>query len=431
MQPEQLILRATMQTDSPLIINSGDVDALTDTEPVRDANGLPMLPASSLAGVLRAAVGQQADRWFGCESRTGGQRSAVTLTDGLLHWSDDRPRDGLITDPAELAALAADPVCRHVLPGSSELVRQHVRLNERGTVDRDGKFSRDAVPTGARFTFELRTSNRAAADRLASVIGAGLHLGGATRAGYGALTCIAIGRADLTLPKDWARWCEIMGASLETRRGIAMQAPAAATQAAREWRVKGRIEGPLLIGGDGQKDAEDRAPWREPQFRWDSASGRLVPDVFVIPGSAIKGPIRHRTLFHLRNAGLTDTEADAIFGSQATPTGGAAGWLRFHDCQIPDGTTTFQQTHVGLDRFTGGPRRGLLFTDAALWRPCLDIRITELPGARLTQRHRAALTAALQDLAAGRLGLGAEWGEGAGVFHDAILTQPAELAHAA
>jgi hypothetical protein len=79
---------------------------------------------------------------------------------------------------------------------------------------------------------------------------------------------------------------------------------------------------------------------------------------------------------------------------------------------------------VGLDRFTGGPRRGVLFTDEALWQPNITLRVTELQPDQITNRQRAALRAALNDLAQGVLGLGAEWGEGVGVFRDAIVTPP-------
>ena len=72
-------------------------------------------------------------------------------------------------------------------------------------------------------------------------------------------------------------------------------------------------------------------------------------------------------------------------------------------------------THVGLDRFTGGSRRGVLFTDEMLWRPELAFRITPLRGFPCIA-CRAAFTAALNDLKSGRLGIGADWGDGVGVF---------------
>lgn len=406
MSIDRFFLRVTMESRAPLIIASGDSDALIDTDPVRDANGVPMLPATSLAGALRAAAGDKAKVWFGWQERDKGQRSAVTLTDGLFHWSNNQPRDGLVLPPQ--LPPADDPLCRAVLPGQRPLTRQHVRLNEHGVADGTGKFSRDAVPSGARFTFEITTDQRHAWEGLQRILAGGLFLGGANRAGYGEMVCIALRGEALSLPKDWERLKTIRTGDLGSHRGMPIIARAPQPGLARVWTVKGQIEGPLLIGADGRNDKEDRAPWSEPWIDW--SKGTLAEeDRFVVPGSAIKGSVRHRVLFHLGDP----AQVDALFGVAASDQGGAAGHLRFHDCQI-EGTTEITQTHVGLDRFTGGPRRSVLFTDAMLWRPKLTIRISEV--GTLTEKQRDALRKALNDLAGGCLGLGAEWGEGAGVL---------------
>ncbi|WP_428697118.1 RAMP superfamily CRISPR-associated protein [Stappia sp.] len=416
MQRDWTILRVTLQSRSPLIIASGEDEAMSDTDPVRDANGLPMLPATSLAGALRARAGNTADDWFGWQVEDGGKRSSVAFTDGLFHWADDRPRDGLVLKPDDLAGMSGDDLCKAVLPGQRPLIRQHVRLNDKGTVDGDGKFSRDAVPTGARFTFEMRTDNRAAADALQGLIREGLFLGGATRSGYGETACVRLLREDLTLPADWSRWCAIFGGDLGQDRDMKESASATARGAdPAGWVLSGRMEGPLLIGADGRNDGEDRAPWREPRIVWDGRKGRLDQEVFVIPGSAIKGPVRHRALYHLRKAKVADAQAvlNDMFGHAAKGGSGRAGRLRFHDVAIAN-AEVIAQTHVGLDRFSGGARRGVLFTDALLWRPRLEIRITKL--GLLTSEMLRALEDSLSDLKAGRLGIGAEWGEGAGIF---------------
>jgi CRISPR/Cas system CSM-associated protein Csm3 (group 7 of RAMP superfamily) len=214
MENRWYFLRATLQSKSPLIIDSGETDALSDTDPVRDANGLPMLPATALAGVLRSAVGDPNDKaWFGDQVGDESTRSAVILTDGLFHWSDDKPRDGLVLD---VGSTNADHICKYVLPGQRILTRDHVQLNEWGVVAGSGKFERDAVPTGARFTFEMRTKDKAAFDALLAIIKEGIFLGGATRTGYGEMACVSIGQEMVELPSGWDRWCELMGADIST-----------------------------------------------------------------------------------------------------------------------------------------------------------------------------------------------------------------------
>ncbi len=71
-------------------------------------------------------------------------------------------------------------------------------------------------------------------------------------------------------------------------------------------------------------------------------------------------------------------------------------------------------SHVSLDRFSGGARRGALFTNIALWRPVLEISID----AEDVENCEAlcAFEKALGDLRSGLLGVGADWGEGSGVL---------------
>ncbi|MGQ0566598.1 MAG: RAMP superfamily CRISPR-associated protein [Gemmobacter sp.] len=425
MAAERFVLRATLEAASPLMIASGDEDALNDNMIVRDPNGLPMIPATSLAGALRSAVRDKAkaNSWFGWAEGDDGNRSPVTLTDALFHWADDRPRDGLLTAPIDLDKMRIDPLCKHVLPEAPPLTRQHVRLNDRGVVDGSGKFTRTAVPAGARFTFELQTDNKEAAAGVAALIKVGLWLGGATRSGYGQMRCVAFGRKNLSLPRDWTDLCKLAAKDLGSD-GLLVRAPYKANTTPARWGLSGRIEGPLLVGAgarslaEGGSLAEDRAPWREKRFKWTASvagTGSVQKNVWVVPGSAIKGPLRHRALFHLRKAKVPDAEKviDTVFGSVADGAGGAAGKLRFLDIVIPD-AEIIVQTHVGLDRFTGGARRSVLFTDALLWRPELSVKIAETQD--LKPVEHAALAAALQDMCDGLCGIGAEWGEGAGIF---------------
>lgn len=415
MERKVILLRVTLQAQAPLMIASGEEDALHDVLLVRDPNDLPTIPATSIAGALRALIEGRQNDWFGSETREHRQRSAVTFTDGLFHWSDNVPRDGLVLGDAR-AALSRDPLCREVLSTGDPVMRQHVRLNEHGVVEGTGKFTRSAVPAGARFTFEVRTSLTEAADEIERLVKAGIWLGGATRSGYGQMACVALGREDLTLPRDMARWMAIVTRDIGTESAIRMR-PVDGSKASSTWMIGGQIEGTLLIGAEGSTLDVDRVPWSEPRILWAGDKGTFKRDCLVIPGTSIKGPIRHRTLFHLRRVKVADPGGvnDDLFGKVDPKTGCAAGKLRFHDVPL-DNVQDIVQTHVGLDRFTGGARRGVLFTDRMLWQPTLAIRIDEIRPGSLSLDQRRALAATMEDLQRGLLGIGAEWGEGAGIF---------------
>ncbi|MEZ4475693.1 MAG: RAMP superfamily CRISPR-associated protein, partial [bacterium] len=169
------LLRVVIELASPLSIGTGD-DTLDAANAVaRDANDLPTIPGTSLAGVLRAAWGGEADALFGYQRRkvrTGrndeapaeAQRSRLRVSWGSVHGQDDRPVQGLVPP----ASIEADPV----LAAARGVVRRdHVRLNHRGVADGRGKHDRASVMAGHRFSFELEVmSDDPADDTLAKVV---------------------------------------------------------------------------------------------------------------------------------------------------------------------------------------------------------------------------------------------------------------------
>lgn len=101
-RPFYCLTRVTLEALSAHGIHSGQGDTTHDVLLVRDANGLPALPGSSLAGVLRHAYreqhGQQAaGRLFG-QLGPQAQPSWLSVSWGLVHDSLNRPCEGLLTD---------------------------------------------------------------------------------------------------------------------------------------------------------------------------------------------------------------------------------------------------------------------------------------------------------------------------------------------
>ncbi|MBL3587406.1 hypothetical protein JMM61_18825 [Rhodovulum sulfidophilum] len=408
------VRRFTLEAASPAVISSGGDDPLFDNLLARDANGLPMIPATTLAGAVRARL-EEADarQVFGFQERESGQRSALTFTDALAHWEDDRPRDGWAVLPGSDAIVA-------LLTRESPVTRQHVRLNANGVPDGEGKFERSAVPRGTRFTFEISCwGDDADLKRIAAMVRKGLSLGGAKRSGYGAFFCIAEGKQsfDLENGPEAERYRNYASAPLGASAGFVMGPPEQAESAPTGWIIEGRIEGPLLVGASRSDGRGGRQPYGEISIDWQSKPAMVKHAEAVLPGSAVKGPLRHRVLFHLTRCGVGSAQdiVEDVFGAAAAGPRGGAGKLRFHDGQISGGTV-IPVAHVSLDRFTGGARdkSGALFTDDMIWSPRLEIRIDRLED--LSPEAENAFVLALEDLKAGLLGLGAEWGEGAGVF---------------
>lgn len=421
------IARCVVETTSPVSIVSGDDDPLYDTRLVRDVNGLPTLPATSIAGALKARLAEdKAGQWLGAAADDNPLRSLIEISDGLVHDSRGKPHDGRIAH----AAVMADTILKH-LAAPAPVRRDRVRLNHRGVVDAEGKFERSAVPTGARFTFEMRSEDKEALAALVAMVKAGLVLGGASRSGHGFLRLIGLGEAalDLSTPAGWKDYCAIAAKGIGADSPIPCPPYTAPQAQGPGWTLSGTIEGPLLIGtAGGTADKPKRVPYSEDQIVWSgtgNAVGGNLKTVTVIPGSGIKGPLRHRTEFHLRKRlGADDVlaQTNAIFGLAADDVRGCAGALRFHDIVLLSVTPIKDVSHVSLDRFSGGARDGALFADDMLWQPELTLRIDRLR--ELSEEATLAFEAALADMASGLCGIGAEWGEGAGVFGAAKVTAP-------
>ena len=68
------LARIIVEAVTPIAIGTGSKDILTDAPVVRDINGLPYIPATSLAGVIRHALGIADDQEgiFGHHDKKGG-----------------------------------------------------------------------------------------------------------------------------------------------------------------------------------------------------------------------------------------------------------------------------------------------------------------------------------------------------------------------
>jgi hypothetical protein len=199
-------------------------------------------------------------------------------------------------------------------------------------------------------------------------------------------------------------------------------------------------EGFWMIGG-GFDSEVDMAPLKANRIVWDQGRGVVKDNQVVVPGSAVKGAIAHRVAFHYNRLcgrfaeGLDDPAAacgesneavKALFGYCKTneDNGGEAtgqrGRVIIGDLFVSQPGEQKILNHVSIDRFTGGARvlEGALFDEKPFYGgPGFELKVTVAePGAIADVNIRKALDAALEDLAQGRLALGAGAGRGNGYF---------------
>lgn len=523
------LVRATIETLSPLSTASGD-GQMYDMALVRDANGLPEIAASSIQGVLRHLHeerfgAEDSRRLFGFADGDNGQTGRLFFSFGRVHGSDNVAVNGLRVE--ETPSSAGDELLQR-LAADAPLVRDHVALNQRHVADKRSKFERVAVPRGARFSFEIamwgdagkeKEDAEALLDLMSLMKHPAFRLGGAVRRGYGKVKLIAAGKvvlplsnpaairdvrkrpaSDLSAPFkriDIARDLTPVDGDAVTialtltpiglwrfgSTGLALRTGAHELRSDR-WIDRER-GGPDRRGKDVDAAsvreplidwASNRGCWREPQRAADQTR---MPKV-TLAGTAIKGPLAHRTLFHWnrlhpgengagagrmldpsawenerdpvrRKAIIAEiaasklgdrkqggawtvrpAELETLFGSvkgdnEPAASGGEANGrsrgraarLIVDDADIdvkPESIVALD--HNSLDRFTGGVRNRLLFSEEVAFGGEIAVTITILPprGGKDELRApsdwppdlRRAFCHALRDLCEGRLALGAK-----------------------
>ncbi|MBF0305379.1 MAG: hypothetical protein HQL41_07005 [Alphaproteobacteria bacterium] len=423
------LARVTIAFRTPFVVRSGRGEIGVDSVFVRDANGFPALPGSSIAGVLRAACQSAWGKPF-TEDLFGSEEGASRLVVGwgCVHDADDRPVEGLRDGD--------DPVLAAARRG---VRRDHVGLDHRGTAQERRKFDERIVGVGHRFTFELVLSSASGSDdgfdRLLGLLGSGeLRLGAGGRRGFGAFELARLRQRsfDLKRREDFLAYhgltADLGAGDLDDRGPPEAPTPKRVVVTLRNLRPVDR----WMFGGGTASGDEDMAPVTEPMIIWKDGRGHVSDDpVIYLPASGIKGALRQRVAWHFNlRAGrrsdsvaalgeiLSDNPArTALFGEMASRDGGRPGRLLFDDVFILAAPAAQIDWHVSLDRFHGGARAGLLFSERVLvGGGGTDCRIAIDPDETLDAPTRRALAAALDDVRRGRVLFGGGTGRGNGAF---------------
>lgn len=436
------LARLLFETRSPLAIHSGHRDTGFDQQLVRDANGLPYIPATSFVGVWRQKASQQlgtsptlgqsiADYWFGT---TDNQSAQLSVHHGLLLDSQGKPVQGLLTEQD----IHQDPLLSRLYQ-ANPLHRERVRINDRGCTADKGKFDTVLLPRGLRFIVDIRWMQCDESPDLeaqwhallALLADPAFALGASTRNGLGKLGLVSSEIMPLTLqgqPQAGAQMLRF--AQRDTLPQGQALPPSEATPFARlgvmalgGWRAG---SGARPVGNDSTEHT-DTFTFTESAVQWQNQHATWCdkPQA-VLCGSSIKGILAHRTAYHLRRLNgdfaeqLSETDSKSwesrpaalaeLFGSEDSNTP-MAGRLIVDDCVISQ-PVTLHRTHTSIDRFTGGVRQSRLFSEEILWQPEITLTLHVLPGERLSPQVQQAFEETLNDLKEGLLPLGAASGRG-------------------
>lgn len=456
--PLRCVARVTIMFTTPFAISSGRSMGSGAAEVMSDANGLPAIPATSMVGALRHAfedrlivdgvseadAALEAGKLFGPPVDVDGTASPLSVSSAHIHDADDRPVDGLV---APNDRRLADPVLENARKG---LRRDRVRLSHRGMSDGRGKFEERMVAAGHRFTFDMTLrGDETVKPGWRLILGLlqdpDLRLGGGTRRGRGGFEVLRLsGRTfDLRDPEDYAAYAAVPAAldAPSTLPGLEAKAEDARPSVTITLRDL-HADGPWLFGGGPPEGNEGMAPVVEPQVRWEKDHGHVdEAPVHYVPATSLKGALAHRLAWHYnrltgtfavkdrdleQHVGAANRAVRALLGcvEQSSQAAGGEvgrrGWLVLDDIYLSARAASEEVHHVSLDRFSGGARSGLLFSERVLDPVALrtDYTLTVIPTLAPYDEDdadvRRALRATLDDIRRGRLSFGGGTGRGNG-----------------
>lgn len=334
--PIRHIARIKVEAATPLAIGSGLWGLENERLVARDANGLPFLPGTSLAGVIRHEVKKQENgidegllqslfgfqEWDEEKKEGRGQGSRLIFSSGMLVDKDDK------TVLEGIQSLPDDPFYA-VFNNMPE--RDHVRINDRGVAEEYAKFREQLVPRGARFVFEIEFlddgSEKEYFEELITVIRhPAFRIGAGTRNGFGALKVVSIKNSSLNLneKEDLEVYLNKVNSLDENFPGEEKELEGIPDLGENwiQYELTIQPESYFLFGSEDMEYEEifkekkedqpgppeieqidwlDQSSKRESFIDWSSGKAAIKDEqqkAFVLPGTSIKGALSHRVAFH-------------------------------------------------------------------------------------------------------------------------------------
>lgn len=459
--------RITLELTGPCCISTGDDSFDSDLPFVTDANGLPMLPGTSIAGMLRAACLEHLrdfdDReWFGYQERDRGAASRVWVSNAHIHDEKNKPVDGQHRSDfgSFLETLAIGEV------------RDHVRIDHLGVADTEnrGKFDQQVLLAGTRFTFDLELVGHdgdeeelsTMLEALVDVLGLPtVRLGGRVHSGLGGFIVQYIeGRLfNLSVASDYDAYCALP-VSLATPANLdRLPTPGRSMHGSvGTYTIEITPETFFYIGAGEALEDGPRAPQiatvRGRRVIWSHGFNTISDPIPYIPATSIKGAISHRFCFHYNRLTGAFADASPLTGVVGESNAGvrelfgycndedhngdsgarASGRVIFEDIWLDSYARkehTRKLMHTSLDHFTQGVRGNMLFAEEVLAPgDALSLTIHIERPEELSEATRRALDLSIRDLCTGRLALGGGYGRGHGHFRGSYQSEGIELAPA-
>lgn len=363
------VARIVIEADTPICVGSGEKTIDTDSEVALDVNGLPYIPGTTIAGVLRhIMVDVDKNNLFGFQEDGKGGGSRLIVTEARMVGEDGKVVDGL---QEELTGAFYDRY--ENLP-----IRHHVRISDKGVAENAGKFDEHVVYKGTRFVFEMELlqeePNKAEIINILDQLGRStLRFGGGTRKGFGKVCVVE---------------CRIKAYNLENSVDLQAYLDKSSSLAAdfdgRDFAVRREVADATIyelalepedffLFGSGFGDAKsDMAPMTELVVEWKDGKPEFNEERSLIPATSLKGALRHRTLYHYnrkvgnfadKGASIDETLLEPLFGAAGPKADNmSCGKVLLSDL-MEKRIKEKLVNHVAIDRFTGSTIDGALYNE--------------------------------------------------------------------
>lgn len=439
-----------LEAETPIVIGSGRKTMLTDSEILKDYNGLPYIPGTSIAGVIRHALPVDlGNKFFGLKDDKNNKGSEIVFSEAkLLNGS------GLVID------RLCDTVDNFSKRFKNLPKRNHVRISHRGVAEDHGKFDEEVIYKGCRFCFEIEMVARSSEKEYASntfdqvlteIQKDTFRIGGGTRVGFGKMHPVSIKKRSFdlkkkeelssylatnsSLEKDYSGWEDFKNNSIKDQNWI-------------KYSLTLKPMDFFSFGsGKGDNDV-DTVPVKESYVKWDGYNGFFVENALLIPASSLKGALAHRVAYYYNlkhriyamqipveefenYTGSNNPAVRMLFGCQKEGEGETVqkrGIAIFNDI-FADYPGDKILNHVAIDRFTGGAMDGALYSEKVVDGKGeltfhTEVLIEKLPAIdnndidaqTIYKDAIEAFVKALGDIDKGLLPLGGGNGRGHGIF---------------
>lgn len=435
-------LKITFQPDSPLCIGSGRND-ITDQDILRDARGIPYIPGSAVAGVLREACHGIMDEkawkyYFGYSSTNTGNK---------VKSDDDIIESQIIFYDA---TLVGDNKDKDGNPKYRISQRDGVALNEYKSAKKQAKFDWEILEGDCKFqTFieiseeQSDISEKVKADEVLMNIAkiwkeADIRFGAKTTRGFGKICNVEIIRRSFELVKnpdngieDWLEFNLFDDESWKV--GDSYEDMLKTLNEDKKWTLKDnnrlslklRLEGGLSIRRYSTECSDEESSPDQEQLTTIKFDKNGSEEVAVIPGTTWAGAIGHRmeelidcSKVKKFERGKDDIQTYYYFG---TVNGKVKekSLIYFNESKLTGGQFK-KMSRNAIDRFLGSTAEGALFTEKIYigGETTLDIGFGDPYNTAVVYSDDFinALAATLTDLHEGYLAVGGATSVGRGIF---------------